>query len=167
LTAAVWRAALSESFRSAGWAPALVFAAHAVASLGFGAYERFPPLDIPMHLLGGIAISFFLGRLYRAAERLGLLGRPARSMYVVVIPALATAAAVLWEFAEFASDRVFRTRAQLGLEDTLLDMLLGCVGSVVYVALSASPRGGAPPHPAFDLMGKRVPFRGKADPGED
>lgn len=128
---------VATSLREAGWAPTLVFLLHVVLSRVFGAYIRFPPLDIPMHFFGGLAIAFFFGRSYRAAERLGLLGQPARWLYFVMVPAWATTATVLWEFAEFLSDRYLGTRAQLGLEDTLGDMLLGCLGSLVFLALVA------------------------------
>jgi hypothetical protein len=133
-----WRATLGVSLREAGWAPALVFVLHVVALRGFAAYALFPPLDIPMHFFGGVAITFFLGRSYRVAEKSGLLGQPARWLYFVVVPALATCTTVLWEFAEFVSDRYFGTHAQLGLEDTLSDMLLGCLGSLVFLGVTAA-----------------------------
>lgn len=134
---APWRSAFVAALREAGWAPSLVFVLHVVASRGFGAYALFPPLDIPMHFFGGVAITFFIGRLYRAAERFGLIGQPARWLYFVVVPALAIGTTVFWEFAEFLSDRLFGTRAQLGLEDTLFDMFLGCLGSLVFLIVAA------------------------------
>lgn len=45
-----------KTARDAAWAPSLVFLIHAVASLGFRAYQRWPALDIPMHFLGGVVI---------------------------------------------------------------------------------------------------------------
>ncbi len=142
-----WGGALAETLRRAGWAPCLVFAAHLLAVGVFAGYERFPPLDVPMHLLGGAAIAFFFGTGYRAARSRGLLGQPAAGLCFVLVFALAASAAVFWEFAELLSDRFFGTRTQLGLEDTLLDMLLGCIGSVVYLMTwgrdgRAIPSGG-------------------------
>jgi hypothetical protein len=141
-----WRDALVASLREAGWAPVLVFLAHVVASLGFGAYAAFPPLDIPMHFFGGIAITFFYARAYRAAERRGLLGRPAKVLYFLAVPAFATSTTVFWELAEFLSDRYLGTRSQLGLGDTLFDMFLGCLGSLVFlgVEMLVSVRGASP-----------------------
>lgn len=43
----------------AGWFPSLVFLLHCVLSLAFDAYDRAPSLDVPMHLLGGVAIAYF------------------------------------------------------------------------------------------------------------
>ena len=50
--------------------------------------------------------------------------------------------------AEFFSDRLFGTHAQLGLEDTLLDMALGVAGGLAYLA-SAYQRAtlGVPARP--------------------
>jgi hypothetical protein len=136
-----WREALGEALRGAAWAPLSVLGAHAVASLGFDAYRRFPPLDLPMHFLGGAAIAFFFDRLGRAARSRGLLGAPAPIVRAVLLMSLATSAAVFWEFAEFFSDRFLGTRAQLGLEDTLLDMFLGFAGGAGYAFLAAFSGG--------------------------
>jgi hypothetical protein len=127
---------LSSSLREAGWAPALVFLLHGVASLGFAAYELCPPLDIPAHFFGGVAISFFIGRTYRIAERLDLIGQPGRWLYFVTVPALAVSVTVFWEFAEYLTDRSLGTHTQLGLEDTLLDLFLGFLGSLAFLAFA-------------------------------
>jgi hypothetical protein len=123
-----------EIWRSALWAPLAVFVAHVVLSLAFNGYQRITGLDIPMHLLGGMAIAFFFSRLldilgdYTIVERVdGLL----RAIFLI---ALTATAAVLWEFAEYISDHSFGTRAQGGLEDTLLDMLLGILGGFTMVS---------------------------------
>ena len=55
-----------EILKKAGWAPITVFVAHLVAS-EIGGYDVFPPLDTPMHLLGGVAIAFFFWTAYRIA----------------------------------------------------------------------------------------------------
>jgi hypothetical protein len=114
-----------------------VFALHVVASRATDAYERFPLIDVPMHFVGGVAITFFFGRSYRVAERLGLLGQPASWLYFVTVPALAATSTVLWEFAEFISDRYFGGHAQAGLEDTLFDMFVGCAGALVFLIAAA------------------------------
>jgi len=90
-----------------------------------------------MHFFGGVAISYFIAKGYNIAEAHGLLGQPARCLYFVTVSAVATTTTVLWEFAEFLSDRYFGTHAQLGLEDTLSDMLLGCLGSLVFLGVGA------------------------------
>jgi hypothetical protein len=157
-----WRNASLAALREAGWAPALVFVAHVVALRGFGAYAVFPPLDIPMHLLGGIAITYFFARSYRVAERGSLLGQPSRGLFYVVVWALATSTTVLWEFGEFLSDRYLGTHAQLGLEDTLFDMFLGCVGSLAFLGATAAfeRRATLPAAVKDGPGGTRLPFDG-------
>ena len=125
-----------ESLRKAGWAPALVFAAHMILWHGVGAYEAFPPLDTPMHLLGGLAIAFFFWTTYSICARTGAFGQPNSTAIAVLTLTSAASSAVLWEFAEYLSDRYLGTNTQKGLEDTLLDMLLGLVGGAVFVGVA-------------------------------
>ncbi len=69
-----WFEWLWSSIRSAGWAPALVFVTHVVASRGIGAYRTLPELDTPMHLVGGVAIAFFFWRSVNLDAARPLLG---------------------------------------------------------------------------------------------
>lgn len=126
---------LLTTLRRAAWAPILVFGLH-VASSFLGLYDVWPPLDVPMHFLGGMAIAWFFRHAYRAAEELGLLGRPAAILGPVMVLALTGTTTVFWEFAEFLSDRYAGTHAQKGLEDTLGDMLVGLLGGLAVAALS-------------------------------
>ncbi len=133
------------TIRRAAWAPIAVFSVHAVAVLGFNAYQRFPPLDIPMHFFGGVAIAFFFHRAILTASECGLLPHHAFNRGLLVF-ALTCSTTVLWEFCEFMMDYTFGTNSQLGLEDTLLDMLLGTLGGVALVGVTShfmtQPRAG-------------------------
>ena len=128
------RALLVEMARRAAWPPALVFAVHVVASLGFHAYARLPSLDLWMHLLGGCAIACCCARALDVLARDHAAVRLDARVQALLVFALTATAAVVWEFAEFASDRAAGTGAQVGLEDTLLDMALGMVGGALYLA---------------------------------
>jgi hypothetical protein len=120
----------------AGWAPILVFLLHVFISRVLNGYILYPPVDIPMHFFGGMAMAYFL-----AASFAALPGDAVRvdfrafAQFVFVV-SLTTTASVFWEFAEFTSDALFGTRAQLGLEDTLLDMALGMAGGASFVLAS-------------------------------
>ena len=127
---------LFESLRRAGWAPTLVFVAHMILWHGVGAYAAFPPLDAPMHLLGGLAIAFFLWTAYSISARSGTFGRPNTSAIAVLTLTSTATSAVLWELAEYLSDRFLGTNTQKGLEDTLLDLLLGLVGGAIFVGVA-------------------------------
>lgn len=120
----------------AGWAPALVFVLHVLISRTINVYVLFPPIDIPMHFFGGVAMAYFLSRCCAAMPE-GVISPPARPFLVaVIVIGLTATASVCWEFAEFLSDSLMKTRVQLTLKDTLLDMLLGIAGGVCWVLLA-------------------------------
>ncbi len=137
---------LQHTLRRAAWAPIAVFGLHTVSSF-IGLYGVWPPLDIPMHFLGGIAITYFFGQAFRAAAEMDLLGRPAAILYRVTVFTLTCSSTVFWEFAEFLSDRYLGSHAQKGLEDTLGDMLVGILGALAFLAFAAARKGPktAPP----------------------
>jgi hypothetical protein len=119
--------------REGAWAPALVFGIHILASRVYGWYGPYPDLDIPMHFAGGVAIAWFIHRAAVNAARARWLAPFHGVTHVVLVLALAASSTVVWEFAEFLSDRYLGTHAQGGLLDTLLDMALGCAGGVALV----------------------------------
>src|SRR5262245_18585706 len=125
---------LLSALLQAGWAPAGVFLLHAFASRVLHLYEHQPASDIAMHSLGGIAIAFFFWREGFLAAGAGVLGAINRTGLSVMVFGLTCAAAAFWEFGEYLSDRYLGTRAQLGLDDTLGDMLVGIVGGLAFLA---------------------------------
>jgi hypothetical protein len=132
--------------RDGAWPPIAVFTLHMIASRVLGLYGPYPWLDIPMHVAGGVAIAYFFHRALVNAGRAGLLVPYHALTHIVFVQALVGTTTVLWEFAEFLSDRYLGTHAQAGLGDTLLDMLLGIGGGLVLmaaVALRARMRGVA------------------------
>jgi hypothetical protein len=122
-----------QVIRQAGWPAIALFAFHVIASRGFNAYVRFPSLDIPMHILGGVVIAYFFHRASMAASSHGIIGPFHSVSHTVLVFSLTCSAAVFWEFAEFFSDHLCGTHAQLGLEDTLKDMFLGICGGIVFL----------------------------------
>jgi hypothetical protein len=73
------------------------------------------------------------GRRLRSAR--GLLGPWHRGTHALLVFGWTAVAAVVWEFAEFTSDRLFGTRMQGGdLPDTLKDLLCGLIGGGVVAA---------------------------------
>ncbi len=130
------RSSLAGPARAA-WAPVLVFGLHVFISRVLNAYLLFPPLDIPMHFFGGVAIAYLLASCLQALPASALSPRLRPWLVAAIVFALTATAAVFWEFAEFFSDRLCGTHAQLGLEDTLLDMALGIGGGITYLAMAA------------------------------
>ena len=127
------QALIVATTREGAWAPILVFGLHIVASRVYGWYGPYPDLDIPMHFAGGVAIAWFIHRFAVNAARAGWLAPFHAVTHVVIVLALAVSSTVVWEFAEFFSDRYLGTHAQGGLLDTLLDMALGCAGGIALV----------------------------------
>jgi len=129
-----WGALVAEVCTRALWPPVAVLVLHAVLSLGFGAYDSFPLLDAPMHVLGGIAIAAAFERTLAALRRQGWVGAVEAEIAAALIVGLSCLAAFVWECAEFASDRYLGTRAQVDIADTLVDMGLGISGAASYLA---------------------------------
>src|ERR1041384_7803970 len=76
---------IASTIREAAWAPAIIFVAHLIASRVLHAYERYPPLDIPMHYLGGVVIAFFYHRASINASRGGILGPFHQVTHIVLV----------------------------------------------------------------------------------
>lgn len=113
--------------------PACFFAAHMIASKGFEAYLALPWLDIPMHFFGGVAIAYFIFGSIKNTLAKEVLGELTKSGEYLLAFSGVCAAALVWEFAEWSTDRIGITEAQLSLEDTILDMFLGVSGGMIYL----------------------------------
>ena len=120
-------------------APAGVFAAHLFLSLALNAYKRVGWVDEAMHLAGGFTIALCFATLLDGLQRMGRIARPEPWLRGLLIFALTCTAAVLWEFAEFLSDRWLGTTSQLELHDTLGDLLMGLLGGLAFVVWSRAP----------------------------
>ena len=110
-----------------------VFLLHALLSLGLDGYTRFPPLDLPMHFLGGVAIAYFFSWGFDLLPPCAIAAEWRTRLRLALVSAWTATAAVSWEFAEFTSDALFDTGSQKSLEDTLLDMALGIAGGVFFL----------------------------------
>jgi hypothetical protein len=111
------------------WAPVAVVAAHSVLTATTGHHAKLDPL---FHFLGGAAGAYAVDRVARdnAWRSAGTAARRASWMVGGVL-----AAAVLWELAEFISDREFGTHIQLSRVDTISDVALGTLGALVVARI--------------------------------
>ena len=125
----------SVTLREAGWAPLLVLLVYVLAAGVFDLFAVFPRLDFPMHFAGGLAVAYFISRGLQAGWT--LWDRPAAGARAesAIVLLLTLAVALLWELAEFSSDSLFGTREQLGMDDTVRDLLAGMLGALIFVAL--------------------------------
>lgn len=119
---------VSSTLRESAWAPLGVVAVYLIG-LAFRLYLIFPPLDIPTHFLGGVAITYFYLSAARNSQKfLGDIPFPMQVLLAVTSTGTTT---VLWEFYENIVDYFLGTNMVLGLGDTLKDMFLGLLGAVV------------------------------------
>ncbi len=124
-----------HSLQRGAWAPLTVFGLHVISTFGFKLYHRFPFLDIPTHFLGGIAIAYFFGQSLEIALKRGLAGQPSPLLNKVLLLALTGMATICWEFAEWSWDFIFQASAQGGLDDTMLDILMGLWGGLSWIGV--------------------------------
>lgn len=116
------------SLKKAAWAPILVFTTHIVMIYVFNMYSYFPNFDIPMHFIGGVAISYFFVYLVIGSIEDNYLGKSNLFVLMLIVLMLTATTTIFWEFLEWLSDYFFKTPMQVSLNDTLLDMLLGILG---------------------------------------
>lgn len=93
-----------------------------------------PYVDPIMHVSGGVAAAYFF---WRAGIILTpMLGAPSRLALDLLAFGLTCAVALFWEFAEYLVDTRFGTRMQRGLTNTMRDLVLAVIGSVLYIAMN-------------------------------
>lgn len=116
------------TLREAAWAPLSVLTFYLIGRT-LQLFDLFPRLDIPTHFIGGVAITYF----YRSAIRnsQGIVGVIPTSIQTLLAFTCTGTTIILWEFYENVFDFFFGTHMVRGLEDTILDMLLGLLGALV------------------------------------
>lgn len=120
------------TLRESAWAPLSVFGFY-LFGLAFHLYDLYPPLDIPTHFMGGVAITF----LYRSAihNSQKMLGEVPLPVQIILAFTATGTTTVLWEFYENILDYFLATHMVRGLVDTLMDMFLGLSGALVLSLL--------------------------------
>jgi hypothetical protein len=127
-----WTHWLSQTLYEAAWGPLTVFGIYLIG-LAFHIFRLFPFVDMPVHFLGGVAITYF----YRAAIKhsqkvVGAIPFPVQILLALTCTGTTT---ILWEFYENFADAFLGTHMVRGLQDTLVDLLMGLSGAVVLSLL--------------------------------
>jgi len=123
---------MSITLREAAWAPLSIIAFY-VIGLALHLYDLFPPLDIPSHLLGGVAITYFFRSAIKNSQ--SLVGDIPIPIQIIFAFTCTGTTIIFWEFYENLLDLFFGTHMVRGLEDTIVDMLLGLLGALVFTLL--------------------------------
>ena len=117
------------------WAPVSVVLLHSVLA-GLIGHRR--DLDPAFHFLGGAAGAYAVWQACVLIPRLVSQSTVGHAKLLAV--AAVAVLAILWECAEFASDRLLGSHIQLGWRDTMMDLALGVGGAVLGAILGAASR---------------------------
>jgi hypothetical protein len=121
-----------DTLRQAAWAPILVFLFYLVAR-SLQLFVFFPPLDIPTHFMGGVAITYFYRVAIRNVQKLvGEIPFPIRVLFAFTCTGTTT---IFWEFYEYLVDFFFGTHMVRGVTDTIVDFFAGLLGALVFTLL--------------------------------
>jgi hypothetical protein len=123
---------ISITLREAAWAPLSILAFYSLG-LALHLYDLFPPLDLPSHLLGGVAITYFFRSAIKNSQ--SLVGDIPILIQIIFAFTCTGTTIIFWEFYENLLDRFFGTHMVRGLEDTIVDMVLGLLGALVFTLL--------------------------------
>ena len=119
---------ISATLRESAWAPLSVFGFYLIG-LVFDWYDQVPRLDIPIHFMGGVAITYlYRSAIYHSQRIVGQIPLP---IQVVLAFTCTGTTVVLWEFYENILDYFLNTHMVMGLEDTIKDMFMGLAGALV------------------------------------
>ncbi|HIH10397.1 MAG TPA: hypothetical protein HA254_07075 [Candidatus Diapherotrites archaeon] len=89
-------------------------------------YDTIPHYDSLMHFVGGALISSFL---------VSFLVKYLSGFYFAVNVCITAGIAAIWEITEFINDRLFGLSGQLGLSDTMGDMIFVVAAALVINAM--------------------------------
>jgi hypothetical protein len=117
-----------DTLREAAWAPLTVLGFY-VLGLTFRLFKLFPPLDIPVHFMGGVMITYFYRVAIRNSQKLvGEIPFPIQVLFAITCSGTT---AILWEFYENILDYFAGTQMVRGVQDTILDLFVGLLGALV------------------------------------
>jgi hypothetical protein len=118
---------VAAALREAGWAPLSLLGVYLLAR-SLQLFKWFPLLDIPTHFLGGVAITYFFRVAIRHSQK--VVGEIPFAVQVLFAITCTGTAAIFWEFYENLLDFFFDTGMVRGVQDTVVDLLMGLLGAL-------------------------------------
>ena len=88
-------------------------------------YERFSFWDKLLHFYGSLVITLFF--FHTLSKKSKFWDEQPRAILFAFL--LGVFSGVLWEFAEFITDKLFSYSTQRGLDDTMYDLIVNCFGA--------------------------------------
>lgn len=126
----------NQALSKIAFGPLAVLALHIIASLA-GWYELFWWLDIPVHFLGGVAITFSMIIVLKDFQTQGKFNSSWTPLTILILLAFAALAAVGWELFEFACDAYLHTHTQTSVLDSIKDICMGLMGGGLVAILTS------------------------------
>lgn len=120
------------TLREAAWAPLCVVGFYALG-LALHLFRMFPFIDMPTHFMGGMTITYFYRVAVRNSQK--FLGDIPIAIQILLAFTCTGTTTVLWEFYENLMDHFFGFHMVRGLEDTLMDLIMGLSGALVLSLL--------------------------------
>ena len=127
--------------RKVAWVLLAVGLLASAASSLFGLYDKLWWFDEVLHLELPLALSLLMGLYGYGVVLTG--ARDHGLLLVLAITGLGISLAAVWEVWEWIYDQLVMPNAILGKTDTIIDMVMGTVGSLVagYACLRTLRRG--------------------------
>ena len=119
---------ISITLRESAWAPSSIFGFYLIG-LALQLFKMFPALDIPVHFMGGVVITYFYRTAIRNSQK--LVGDIPLPIQIIFAFTCTGTTAVLWEFYENLLDHFFGFQMVRSLEDTITDLFVGLMGALV------------------------------------
>lgn len=120
---------------------AFVYAFQVAVIICFNVYAYVPYFDVPMHVLGGVAIAMGVWHVGVALQKKKYWTVRSRGLFVACIVAATLSVAVFWEWYEFIVDSFGVVDFQGTLADTMKDLFCGGIGGII-TALSLTKEKG-------------------------
>ena len=118
---------LMATLRESAWAPLSIFGFYLIG-FTFHLFGRFPNLDIPVHFMGGVVITFFYRSAIRNSQK--IIGDIPPIIQILFAFTCTGTTTILWEFYENLRDHFFGTYMVRGLQDTIMDLFTGLMGAL-------------------------------------
>lgn len=116
------------TLRESAWAPLSVIGFY-LLGLALDWFDLYPPLDIPTHFMGGVAITYFYRSAIHHSQK--IVGEIPIPIQVLLAFTCTGTTIIFWEFYEVTLDFLFGAHNVLGLQDTIKDMFVGLLGALV------------------------------------
>jgi len=117
-----------STLRESAWAPLCIVGFY-VFGLALDLFDKYPWIDMPSHLAGGMALTYFYRSAIKNSQK--VIGDVPHPIQILFAFTCAGTTIILWEFYEELLDFFFDALVVRSLEDTIRDMFLGLIGALV------------------------------------